>query len=84
MCVFVGLYFLSMCFTSKQKRRHGNSLTNKDPLTLQFVVGFFFSFLPDFNLLTNWGAVVFGSWKIQLQPVINLLLMEANSVYGLF
>lgn len=45
---------------------------------------FWFDFLPDFNLLTNWGAVGFGSCKIQLQPSINLLLMEANSVYGLF
>lgn len=45
---------------------------------------FFFAFLLVSNLLTNWGAVGFGSWKTQLQPRINLLLMEANSVYGLF
>lgn len=43
----------------------------------------FFSFLPDCNLLTNWGVLALGSWKTELQPGINLLLMEVTGGYGL-
>jgi len=76
------IVFFKHVFYHQAEEENGSNLTNKDPLTL--CLGFFLPFLPDFNLLTNWGAVVFGSWKIQLQPGISLLLMEANSVYGLF